>query len=396
MYSKSGGLLIRAVFMLISLVVAVTLRGEDTLEVNSTTRTQERFFFNGYIKGMPSAGADNISDGVTFNSSLNNRLNFRYVTSDRFHVSLEVRNRLLAGEMIREYGPLMKEMLQNDNGLADASYVPLSGEGWLWHLNADRFYADWRGGRWQVRIGRQRINWGINMVSNPNDLFNNFSFFDFDYEERPGADAIRIQHFTGDMSRIELAVSPAKTPKEAVAAMLYSFNRKGYDFQFIAGYFRHRTALGAGWAGNLRSSGFKGEVTLFNNLDQTDSMTVVVAAGVDHMFDNSMYLFAEILYNGGYTGDITLFRITEPMRADNLFISKYAATISIMYPVSPVLATSLALVVMPDIEAFYVMPNITWSVVQNLDVALVLQYFRFQQMAGFRQTTGYLQAKWSF
>jgi len=387
---------IRLVFMWMFLIMAGTLRGGDTLEQATMTAAQKRFSFNGYVKLMPSAGYANLTKATTFNTNLNNRLNFRYRTSDRFHLSLEVRNRLLGGEMLREHGHLMKEILEQDNGLVDASFVPLTGDAWLYHLNADRFYADWRGERWQIRIGRQRINWGINMVSNPNDLFNNFSFFDFDYEERPGADALRIQHFTGDMSRIELAINPGKRTKESVAALLYGFNHKGYDVQFIAGYFRHRSAIGAGWAGNIKNSGFKGEATLFNNIDQPDSMTVVVSAGVDHMFGNGIYAFAEMLFNGGHTNNVSLFRITEPMRADNLFISKYAATLSIMYPLSPLLGTSLAVMVMPDIDAFYVMPNITWSVIENLDLAFVLQYFQFGEMANLKQVNGYLQAKWSF
>ncbi len=394
--SNYRSLILRVVLTFSVLFMAGMLRGGDTLEIPGMTTERERFHFSGYVKGMPYAGYDNLSEEITFNTIINNRLNFRYRTSERFHMSLEVRNRWLGGEVLREYGALMKEMLQHDDGLVDASHVPLTGDSWLWHLNADRFYADWRGERWQVRLGRQRINWGINMVSNPNDLFNNFSFFDFDYEERPGADALRVQYFTGDMSRLELAVSPARESRKSVAAMLYGFNHKGYDVQFIAGYFRHRSALGAGWAGNIRNSGFKGEVTLFNNIDNPDTMTLVLSAGFDHMFGNGMYAFAEVLYNGGHTGNVSLFELNEPMRADNLFISQYAATVSVMYPISPVLSTSLAAVVMPDIEAFYVMPNVTWSMIQNLDLAFVLQYFRFKEMADLQHVTGYLQAKWSF
>ena len=34
--------------------------------------------------------------------------------------------------------------------------------------------------------GRQRINWGQTFVWNVNDVFNAYSYFDFDYKERPG------------------------------------------------------------------------------------------------------------------------------------------------------------------------------------------------------------------
>lgn len=381
---------------LLALVTNGSLTAGDTLQTLSGTEGQKKFNAGGYLKTMPSVGYDNLSESYTFNNTLHNRINMRYRPSENLHFSLEFRNRLLSGDMVKQYGEIMTELLENDNGLVDASFVPFSNESHIWHLNADRFYADWHGGRWQVRLGRQRINWGINMVSNPNDLFNNYSFFDFDYEERPGSDALRVQYFPGEMSRVEIAVSPAETAKESVAAMLWGFNRSGYDFQFITGYYRNRTALGAGWAGHIRGTGFKGEATLFNSIDKPDSMTFVASVGFDHMFGNGMYGFAELLYNGGHTSSANLLMLNEPMRADNIFISKYAVTASLMYPISPVLATSLAAMVMPDIDAFYIMPSLQWSVVRNLDAGFVVQLFRFAEDPGVTSINGYLQVKWSF
>lgn len=368
----------------------------DTLRAEQDPILRKQFHIGGYLKEMPSVGYDNLSEEFTFNNILHNRINMRYRPSESLQFSLEFRNRILSGEMVRQHGEILAELMKHDPGLVDASYVPVSNERMLWHFNADRFYADWHRDKWQVRLGRQRINWGINMVSNPNDLFNNFSFFDFDYEERPGSDALRVQYFPGDMSRVELALSPAETTKESVAAMLWGFNRSGYDFQIITGYFRNRTALGAGWAGNIKGSGFKGEVTLFNSIEKMDSMTVVASVGFDHMFGNGMYGFAELLYNGGYTSPANLLFLNEPMRADNIFISKYAVTASLMYPISPVLAASFSAMVMPDIEAFYLMPNLQWSVVRNLDAGFVVQLFRFAENAGVTSINGYLQIKWSF
>ena len=381
---------------LLLLVCAGPLLAEDTLQTRFAGGDQKRFTARGYLKTMPSVGYDNLTETYTFNNTLHNRINMRYRPSENLQFSLEFRNRLLSGDMVKQYGEIMTELLENDNGLVDASFVPFSNKSHIWHLNADRFYADWRGGRWQVRLGRQRINWGINMVSNPNDLFNNFSFFDFDYEERPGSDALRVQYFPGDMSRVEFAFSPAEKTKESVAAMLFGFNRSGYDFQFIAGYYKHRAALGAGWAGHIRGTGFKGEATLFKYYDVPDPVTLVASIGFDHMFGNGIYAFAELLYNGGHTSSTNLLLINEPMRADNIFISKYAVTTSLMYPISPVLATSLATVVMPDIDAFYVMPSLQWSVVRNLDAGLVAQLFRFAEDPGVTSINGYLQVKWSF
>jgi hypothetical protein len=369
----------------------------DTLSTDTTALLRkQKITLNGYVKEMPSLSFDNVSDKPAFNNIVHNRINFRYRPSPELQFVVETRNRLLSGNMVKQLSGILPDMLEKDNGLFDASFVAYSHDNLIWHINSDRFYVDWQTGKWQLRMGRQRINWGINMVSNPNDLFNNYSFFDFDYEERPGADALRIQHFTGDLSRVELAVSPGKHIRQSVAAMLWAFNRKGYDFQLVAGYYHHRTALGAGWAGNIKSSGFKGEITLFNDIDLLDSMNVVAAVGIDHLFSNGLYCFAEVLYNGGHISNNNVFLLTEPMRADNIFISKYAATASLMYPVSPLLSVSLSGMYMPDIRAYYFLPNLRYSLMKNLDVSLLGQYFRFRDNTNFEQISMYLQAKWSF
>lgn len=390
--------IIRYIWFLALLLAVSSLVAQEVSPENIANRPAKTFIFNGYLKALPSLDFTNITDDINFNNIFHNRLNFRYSHSNNLFFVVEVRNRLLSGSMVSDYHNLLKESLKTDNGLVNASFVPASGKNHLWHLNSDRFYADWRHNDWQFRLGRQRINWGINMVSNPNDLFNTYSFFDFDYEERPGADALRIQHYTGDLSRWELAINPAREAEKSVAAMMYAFNTKGIDLQFIAGYYRNRTALGTGWATHIKESGFKGEVTLFNSLSKMDSMTVVAAISLDHIFANGMYGFAEMLYNGGNrSGETNLLLMTEPMSADNIFISKYAITGSLNYPVSPILSTSAAAIYMPDLKGFYIMPSLSWSVVTNFDLTLLTQYFQVNHSGSpIRLFRPFLQTKWSF
>ena len=61
-------------------------------------------------------------------------------------------------------------------------------------------------GNFRQGSDRQRINWGQTLVWNPNDIFNAYSYFDFDYIERPGSDAIRLQYYPDYSSAIEMAV----------------------------------------------------------------------------------------------------------------------------------------------------------------------------------------------
>ena len=144
------------------------------------------------------------------------------------------------------------------------------------HSIFDRAYLKYTSEKWELRIGRQRINWGVNLAWNPNDLFNAYSLIDFDYQERAGADAFRFQYFTGDMSSLEFAIKPGDNIDESIFAGLWKFNLAGNDFQLLAGNYYSDTAIGIGWAGNIKKSGFTIESTYFTpKKDLIDSSDVL-------------------------------------------------------------------------------------------------------------------------
>jgi len=280
------------------------------------------------------------------------------------------------------------------------SWLITDQDKWLLHYIPDRLNLDWYSGNWRVVAGRQRVNWGINTITNPNDLFNLYSFYDFDYPERPGSDAVRIQYFLDWASRIELAYRPARDVKNSVAAMLYGFNTNGYDVQFITGYYQHRWAAGGGWAGSIRQSGFKGEVMFFANLeDQLDEKptNLIAAISADYMFDNSLFLIVEALYNkNGGKNDFLL--LGEPLSADNPSFSRFQFSSSASYPFSPILNGSLSAILYPDEEALFLSPSVTWSAFQDVDVNLLTQIFIGSSDSAFSNAGNVLAGsiKWNF
>ena len=151
-----------------------------------------------------------------------------------------------------------------DNGIIDLSHVWVNENSFVFHSIIDRLWMNYSHKKFDLRIGRQRINWGVNTVWNPNDLFNAFNFVDFDYEERPGSDAVRFQYYTGDFSSFEIAARPGEHIDSTVAAAMYKFNKWNYDFQVLGGNYFSDIALGLGWAGNIKNAGFKGEATYFH------------------------------------------------------------------------------------------------------------------------------------
>jgi hypothetical protein len=170
---------------------------------------------SGYLQGMPLWITADLPEPVSDDSfceyRLQNRINLQwYITSD-WTFNWEMRTRFFAGDLVRQI-PFYADGIDMDDGFFNMSWMIINRDDWLLHYIPDRLYLDWSTSDWSVRLGRQRINWGINTITNPNDLFNIYSFYDFDYPERPGTDAIRVQRYTGAFSRWELAIRPGRNP----------------------------------------------------------------------------------------------------------------------------------------------------------------------------------------
>lgn len=344
--------------------------------------------WGGYFKAMPALQLDRNFSQAELIGIFHNRINTRWNLRDDLRLVAEGRNRLLYNRLFTDY-PFFADFLGQDAGLVDLSWIWLEQGPWIGHTNIDRLYLDWRHNNWQVRAGRQRINWGITLVSNPNDLFNTYSFFDFDYPERPGADAIRLQYHRGFASRLELAYSPARNSRESTGAFLWTANINGSDLQALAGYFRNRSALGFGWASSIGGAGFKGEATWFYDLQGEPGIrrgNVVAATGFDYIFSGGTFLVMEVLYNGGYgrlPQEVVL--ITQPLRPDNIMFSKYAVTASAQHPVTTIMQGGLAFMALPDVEAMFVMPSLNYSLARDLDLEFVAQIFTGSRSSTFGQ-----------
>lgn len=191
----------------------------------------------GYLKSMQITVFAKLpfsSETTMFNDQLlHNRLKFRWYPSDHFTLRAEVRNRVFWGDQVRTTlqfgGDYIETVSQGGDDFFDWSAGYQNKKGYALHTTLDRFYGEYTAGQWEISLGRQRINWGIGTTWNPNDIFNAFSFTDFDYEERPGSDALRVRRYTGVASSVEVAVKAFRHWDEATGAILARFNTGSYD-----------------------------------------------------------------------------------------------------------------------------------------------------------------------
>lgn len=371
---------------------------------------QKNWDLRGYVKDLQSLSILSLPNPTTGDFTkiasqdnvIHNRLNFRWFPNDKFTLKLELRNRFFWGDQIRLGGvEAFKENLAAGNDFFDLDVVAVGEIGVAVHSIIDRFYGEYVNGNWEVRLGRQRINWGINTVWNPNDIFNAYAFTDFDYEERPGSDALRIRYYTGYAGSVEVAAKVFDKWKESTVGLLWKFNKYNYDFQVLAGVVEGDYALGGGWAGNLKNVGFKGEFTYFLPFEKDAKTSFTATLGADYSFGNSLYFNTGFLYNsnGTTTGNITQL-FTFDLSAKNLYPYKYATFLSANYPFSPLLNGGVAIIYSPsEAQALFLNPTLTYSIKENWDVDFIGQLvFDDEGALGYRSPVQalFLRFKFSF
>lgn len=359
------------------------------------------FSFNGYTQALPVL--IELEDKSYFEKQIQNRLNMRWDLSDELEFHTQIRARFISSDIDKSF-PNYRDDLISDPGIMNLSHSLVKSEDYFLYAAADRLYADWSFEKWNIRIGRQRINWGINTLTNPNDLFNIYSMYEYDYPERPGSDALRMTYYRDWATRIELAFMPSRQSRDSVGAALYAFNWRGYDLQLISGYYRERFAVGGGWAGNVGESGFKGEVMLFQRLnsqrEDLEESSVVLTSSFDHMFENSLFVSFDALYNS--RGGLKKREVTSTdhtaFSADNPSLSMWQVSTQLQYSFNPLLNGALAFVYYPDEDTFFLSPQLSYNLFQDVDIKLFTQHFEGKSssvLARFGSIYG-LSAQWNF
>lgn len=368
---------------------------------SDSTWFKNKVNIRGYVKDLRILNYSKPTNWIQDNF-IHNRINLKIYPTDKITVGVEMRNRLFYGETVK-LNPAYSSSVDYNSGLLDISWLWFNEKAAFFHSTVDRAWVGWANEFWDIKIGRQRINWGISNVWNPNDLFNTFNFADFDYEERPGSDAIRIQRYFKNYSSFELAIKPDTTKDKTVIAGLYKFNKWNYDFQILGGVYESDIALGGGFAGNLKTAGLKGEATYFhpkNNISAKGTFNGSI--GLDYSFQKGIFVGGGFLYNtSGINSqkDLTnpnLFSNT--ISAKNLMPTKWSLFGQTSYPFSPILSGTMALIYTPNVNLVFAMPSISLSMANNWEMLLLSQVY-FGELTGNLSLLGssvFVRTKFSF
>ncbi len=366
----------------------------------SSSFAQSNIEFNGYLQNMQTVWAPNNQSWI-FSNTISNRFNFTWYAKNNLVLRSSLRNIFDYGQFVGLV-PFYSEFATRDIGYFDLTEEVTSNNSYVLYSNIDRLNLIYTIDKLEIQIGRQRINWGVNSVWTPNDIFNSSSFINFDYMEKPGSDALRILYYLGFASSVEV-VSKLDYKNDLTFASKLQFNKWEYDFQILGGFSESDYILGAGWSGNINTAGFTGELTYFGNRDNNlaDKQILVSSFGINYMFANSLFISADFLFNSdGKVGKAqsvnNLFNLD--YSAKNLSPSKYSVFSQIQYPITPLTNASLATIFNPTDGSFFLSPSVEFSLNEDVYLFVSGQIFIGETLSewGDYGQFYYFRLKWNF
>ena len=389
-------------FFLLSLLLKA--QKTDSLNNNIT----QRFYLGGYVKNMQTLYIiDSLNlifkEKVLLDNLVHNRINFRWQLNKSLLFRAEIRNRIFLGQLMElspDFGDRVdtdaSNLLLNRKAWYSPSWLIVNRKDLVIHSMIDRLSLEYNYKKWEIRFGRQRINWGVCNAWNPYDIFNTYNFTDFDYEERPGTDALSLSYYKSELSKIQIAIQAFNAFENFNTAAIWQFNKKGYDFQLLGGLGYRHILSGIGWAGNIGNVGFKGESTFFYSLQDSIKNSLNSTLSADYIFSNSLYLNVALLYNSNGSNSTNLFGFK--LSSSNLYPYPYNLMVMASYPINPLLTASMVMVYSPGKrQAVFISPNLSYSLGQNWDLDFVSQILCWKEKKYNSPIQMlFLRLKWSF
>ena len=364
---------------------------------------EKKYSVSGYVKYLvrvtiPETGSNG------WDHLIHQRFNFEYRWSEVLSFTAGMRNRLLWGDSLDL--PFADELFTADPGYWDFSINWLDRDNVIGTTVFDRLYLDWHAGAWQLRGGRQRINWGMATLWNPNDLFNVYSMFDFDYEERPGTDGLLVNRNLGFASHVELVWALGDNWDDTSVAGRYQFNTRGYDIQILGGKQRVDLVAGIGFAGSLQGAGFNGEVSYFHPYQdewqgREQKPATVATLESDYSFTGrrNVSVKASVLYisNPADFGNALIY-LNIPLTARTLSFTRWTGYLDAGFDITSLSRQTVGAAVYDDSSWYFTATN-SYSLADDWQLLLVWQHFDGSEDSLFGDNPTdmvYGRIRWSF
>lgn len=231
-------------------------------------------------------------------------------------------------------------------------------------------------------VGRQPLTFGKAHFWNPLDLFFAFDPFQFDRDYKPGVDALRAEIPLGDFSGLTFAAVLGRVTDDPAAVDVW--DRSGllarvwgnafeWDLAMQVGHVHGGWHVGAGLAGEVEPVEVRAETAYFRPQvhgdlvgDYPEALSAVL--GVGRRFESSLFLSAEVLYNGaaGAVGRDRAWALLAEGQV--LHASSGIAGLVATYELHPLLQGSLACMTSLSDGSVLVQPGLVYSAADEVEI----------------------------
>jgi hypothetical protein len=351
--------------LLVFFLIGSLAQAQDTL-----SPTRFPWVLKGYVRMLGMLEKPSMHLSVNSTAWLHNRLQLQRSFSEDLLFRIDLRTQVFYGNSIHSWPGYADGFKSNDES------IHLNALWWkkchsAAYTNVERLLLSQHYNKTDLTIGRQRINWGMALTWNPNDLFQSGNPFDPDYIERPGVDAIRIQRSTGMLSGIEIALARTGSGQSR-GAWRYFGHKQSFDWQTIVGWYGHEPTVGFGYSTGLRHWSFCGELQSYL-AGASDRNQLQACLETDRILSNNHYIRLSILFNrqgskGALNGPLILY--TDPKL---LMPGKWNAMIGWTYEPSLRIQYSTSFFYTTAQHSVIVLPQLSRTFEKNWQLALLLQ-----------------------
>jgi len=254
------------------------------------------------------------------------------------------------------------------------------------HTNISRL-ALWLGNeRTRITAGKQSLYWGVGRVFRPLDIFNQTNYFEPGYE-RTGSNALLGYFSLGDLTNIRGLIMPRGGISKTLTGMRAGTNFAGNDIGLTVmhRWSERQTVLGGEITGEL-AVGYWGEISYTWN-DTVDYSKISV--GMDYTFPLAIYAMFEYFFDGSGVDDPADYDYTTVIGGQRQTLAQHYLYASVGLFNNPFFRPSIASITNLNDGGTIIIPQLSYSIMENADVTLGLNCALGSTESEFRNITPY-------
>ncbi len=248
-----------------------------------------------------------------------------------------------------------------------------------------------------LTLGRQQISPGVGYAWNPTDIFNTKSLLDPSYEQT-GVSSIRLDISLGNRSTLNAVLQPGGAFNKSTKQLWLKTGLGRFDVDvtlaelqqatpasmlFGDAFDAKRTMVGGSLVGEILEYGIWIEFAhnMLDSVHDPSSGTMQprelqydeYVLGVDHTFDNSIYIVGEYLHNGFGTKDKSLLGLQDylySLSGEGRSLMQDYGFVYIMHPTFDFVSLSTLAIANFNDKSGTLAPQLDWNAFEDTNISL--------------------------